>query len=81
MFSFGKSMFVFRGGVGQTVPVAVALELRKKKNEAGEPLFDVVGMPIVPVQAVRVQAPAEPKKTQNVHGVQKASQTRFAAWL
>jgi len=81
-FSFGKSMFVFRGGVAQQVPVAVALELKKRKNESGEPLFDVSGMPVVPVQSVPVQALAQSKESQNVHGtkVKKANQTRFAAW-
>ena len=41
----GVKRYVFRAGRPKLVPVAVAIEARKRKNEKGYLLFDVEDMP------------------------------------
>jgi len=44
---FGKKRFVFSGGTPRSVSVAVALVLKRRKDEQGKLLFKVDGMPQV----------------------------------
>jgi len=61
-FAFGMTMFSFAGGRPKEVPVPVALELAKKKDEKGNPLFVVSDMP-------KIVAPSHAKEEkQNVAG-------------
>jgi hypothetical protein len=44
---FGKKKFAFNGGVPKNVSVAVALALKRRKDEQGKLLFKVEGIPQV----------------------------------
>lgn len=48
---FGKKRFVFNGGQPKEVPVSVALFLKTRKDESGNALFKVEGLPVI-VKAV-----------------------------
>lgn len=44
---FGKKKFRFVGGEARAVPTAIALALRRIKNDDGTPLFKVEDMPLI----------------------------------
>jgi len=74
--AFGKGMFSFQGGeTVNDVPVAVALELQKRKDQDGSPLFKVSGLPRI----VEVEESAGGRKVldkQNDAKVKKAGTRR-----
>ena len=46
-YIYGNGSYEFKGGIPKSVPVAVALILKKKVNDNNEPLFKVDNLPIV----------------------------------
>lgn len=80
---FGRQMFEFKGDEEVTVPVAVALELKKKKDNLGKDLFKVQidENIIIPEHKTEIaqQPSVKPKEElQNLPG--NLIQTRFEGW-
>jgi hypothetical protein len=71
---FGKREFLFVGGKPTAVPPAVAIFCKKKRNEAGEPVFSVEGLDEVIVKP----EPSSPKQNvEKVEGSRQFSQLRL----
>jgi len=66
-YIYGNGSYEFKGGIPKSVPVAVALILKKKVNDNNEPLFKVDNLPIV----------IKNKSEQNVAGKPKPHQLRL----
>ncbi len=66
-FAFGRHILVFEGGLPTQVPVAVALELKKKMKVDGSPLFEIVDLPKI-IQAESVVREEKTVVSQNVNG-------------
>lgn len=47
LFRFGAKAYEFKGGIAESVPPAVALQLQKVKDREGEPLFKIEDLPRV----------------------------------
>lgn len=74
---FGKSSFDFQGGEERSVPVAVALELRKLKGKGDKPLFRVRNLPTI----VKPDVPKPKVIKQNEESTDPRQLTLTTPWL
>jgi len=72
-FAFGRTSYTFHGDQAREVPVAVALELQKKKDRKGKGLFRIEELP-----TIVSESDGALKAEQNVRG--KSHQTRIDGW-
>lgn len=59
-YVFGKRRFFFIGGAPMTVPTAVALVLRRKKDGEGKHMFKVEDLPTIVVPTPQVSVSMTP---------------------
>lgn len=76
---FGKSAFDFYGGETKEVPVAVALELRKKVDREGHLMFKIEDLPTI-IRSDQKSAASDCKPVEKQNVVGNDYQMRFAGW-